>query len=139
MNGREEKTSPLRLAWDLAMPCRADLVYILKDSCFAVIAALLFPDMEQGPAIVAGAQRSNVQVLRGTDKLMDRLAEVAASKELQVYQSRSLGPRRLSRWATPPGATPTAPSSRPSGPTPLSPSPVHPSESHLTIRKGHRQ
>ena len=35
---------------------------------------------------------------------MDRLAEVAASKELQVYQSRSLGPPRLSRWATPPGA-----------------------------------
>ena len=60
MNGREEKTSPLRLAWDLAMPCRADLVYILKDSCFAVIAALLFRDMEQDPGIVAEARRSNV-------------------------------------------------------------------------------
>ena len=33
MNGREEKTSPLRLAWDLAMPCRADVVYTLRDFC----------------------------------------------------------------------------------------------------------
>ena len=139
MNGREEKTSRLRLAGDAAMAFRADLVYILKDSCCPVIAVVLIPDMEQGPAIVAAARRSYVQVLWGTDKLMDRLAEIAASKELQVYQSRSLRPRRLSRWATPPGATPTAPSSRPSGPTPLSPSPVHPSNPHLSILKGHRQ
>ena len=65
MNGREEKTSPLRLAWDATMACRADVVHILKDSCFVVIAAFLFPDMEQGPAIIAKARRSNVHVLWG--------------------------------------------------------------------------
>ena len=104
MNGREEKTSPLRLAWDLAMAFRADVVYILEDSCCPVIAALLFPDMEQGPAIVAGARRSNVQVLRGTDKLMDRLAEIAASKdrgpstsEPQAPGGVPVGPRRRER------------------------------------------
>ena len=79
MNGREEKTSRLRLAGDAAMACRAGVVYILRDSSCFVISVLLFPDMEQGPAIVAEARRSNVQVLWGTDKLMGRLAEVAAS------------------------------------------------------------
>ena len=54
-----EKHSPLRLAWDATMACRAGVVHILKDSCF-VVAALLFPDMEQDPAIDAGAHRSNV-------------------------------------------------------------------------------
>ena len=62
------------------MTFRADVVYILEDSCCSVIAVVLFSDMEQGPAIVAGARRSNVQVLRGTDSLMDQLAEVAAGK-----------------------------------------------------------
>ena len=38
------------------MACRAGVVHILKDSCFAVIAAFLLPDMEQDPAIVAKAQ-----------------------------------------------------------------------------------
>ena len=74
MNGREEKTSPLRLAWDLALPCRADVIYILRDFCCFEIAALLIRDMEQDPGIVDGAQRSNVQVLWGTDNLMDQLA-----------------------------------------------------------------
>ena len=71
----------MRLAWDATMACRADVVHILKDSCFVVIAALLFPDIEQGPAIVAEAMRGNVHVLWGTDRFMDRLAEVAASKD----------------------------------------------------------
>ena len=62
MNGREEKTSPLRLPWDLAMSFRAGVPYIPRDFCCPVIAAPLFPDMEQGPAIVAEAQRSNVQI-----------------------------------------------------------------------------
>ena len=56
MNGREEKTSPLRLAWDLAMACRADVVYILREFSCLVIAVVLFPDIEQGPTIVAEAQ-----------------------------------------------------------------------------------
>ena len=60
MNGREEKTSPLRLTWDPAMPFRSDVIYILKDFCCPVIAALLFRDMEQDTTIVAGARRSNV-------------------------------------------------------------------------------
>ena len=60
MNGREEKTSPLRLAWDLAMACRADVVYILREFSCLVIAVVLFPDIEQGPTIVAGAHRSSV-------------------------------------------------------------------------------
>ena len=36
-----------------------------------VIAVLLFPNMEPDPAIAAWARRSNVQVLWGTDSLMD--------------------------------------------------------------------
>ena len=42
------------------MACRAGVVHILKDSCFVVIAAFLFPDVEPDPAIVAKARRSNV-------------------------------------------------------------------------------
>ena len=80
MNGREEKPSPLRMARDLAMPFRADVVYILEDSCCFVIAAFLFPDMEPDPAIVPEAKRSNVHVLWGTDNLMNRLAAIAAKK-----------------------------------------------------------
>ena len=47
--------------------------------CF-VIAALLFPDMEPDPAIVAEAKRSDVHVLWNTDNLMNRLAAIAARK-----------------------------------------------------------
>ena len=53
---------------------------ILGDSRCPVIAVILFPDMEQGPAIVAEARRSNVHVLWGTDSLMNRLAAIAARK-----------------------------------------------------------
>ena len=53
---------------------------ILGDSRCPVIAVILFPDMEQGPAIVAEARRSNVHVLWGTDNLMNRLAAIAARK-----------------------------------------------------------
>ena len=47
------------------MACRADVVHILKDSCFVVIAAFLFPDVEPDPVIIAKARRSNVHVLWG--------------------------------------------------------------------------
>ena len=50
------------------------------DTCCFVIAALLFPDIEPDPAIVAEARRSNVHVLWGTDNLMNRLAAIAARK-----------------------------------------------------------
>ena len=42
------------------MACRAGVVYILRDLCCPVIAVVLFRDMEQTPAIVAAARRSNV-------------------------------------------------------------------------------
>ena len=103
MNGREEKTSPLRLTWEAAMPFRADVVYILREFSCLVIAALLFPDMEQDPAIVAGARRSNVQVLWATDKLMGRVAEIAAGKDCRLATLETSAPGRHSRWATPPG------------------------------------
>ena len=64
----------MRQTWDAAMHFRADAFYILRDSCFVVIAVLLFPDMEQDPAFVDGAQRSNLHVLWGMDNLMDRRA-----------------------------------------------------------------
>ena len=60
MNGREEKTSPLCQTRDAAMAFRTDVVYTLRDFCCFVIAAFLFPDMEQDPAIVAGGHRSSV-------------------------------------------------------------------------------
>ena len=69
-----EKHSPLCQTWDAAMAFRADVVDTLGDTCCPVIAVVLFPDMEQATAIVAGAQRSYVQVLWGTDRLMGRLA-----------------------------------------------------------------
>ena len=61
MNGPEEKHSPLCQTWDAAMPFRAGVPYIPRDFCCSVIAALMFPDMEQEPAIDAGTQRSNVR------------------------------------------------------------------------------
>ena len=79
-DGREEKPSPLRLTWDAAMSLREDIIDVLGDTCCFVIAALLFPDMEPDPAIVAEARRSNVHVLWGTDNLMNRLAAIAARK-----------------------------------------------------------
>ena len=85
---RLEKPSPLRLTWEaatfsrwakrgLSPPRRPD---IPGDPCCFVTAALLFPDMEPGPAIDAQAKRSNFHVLWDTDKLTGRLAEVAAGK-----------------------------------------------------------
>ena len=62
------------------MSLREDIVDVLGDTCCFVIAALLFPDMEPDPAIVAEARRSNVHVLWGTDNLMNRLAAIAARK-----------------------------------------------------------
>ena len=49
MNRREDKPSPLCQTWDAAMACRAGVVYIPRDFCCPVIAALLFPDMEPPP------------------------------------------------------------------------------------------
>ena len=62
------------------MSLREDIVDTLGDTCCFVIAALLFPDMEPDPAIVAEAKRSNVHVIWGTDNLMNRLAAIAARK-----------------------------------------------------------
>ena len=61
----------------LSPPRRPD---IPGDPCCFVTAALLFPDMEPGPAIDAQAKRSNFHVLWDTDKLTGRIAEVAAGK-----------------------------------------------------------
>ena len=69
------------------MACRAGVAYILKDSCFVGIAAFLFTDVEPDPAIVAKARRSNVHVLWGQTSWMDRLAEVAASKDCRPSTS----------------------------------------------------
>ena len=57
------------------------------DSCFRVIAMFLFPDMEPDPAIDAQAKPSNFHFLWGTDKLTDRLAEIAASKDFRASTS----------------------------------------------------
>ena len=78
--GLQEKPSPLCVTWDAAMSLREDIIDVLGDTCCFVIAALLFPDMEPDPAIVAEAKRSNVHVLWGTDNLMNRLATIAARK-----------------------------------------------------------
>ena len=78
--GPDEKPSPLCVTWDAAMSLREDIIDVLGDTCCFVIAALLFPDMEPDPAIVAEAKRSNVHVLWGTDNLMNRLAAIAARK-----------------------------------------------------------
>ena len=78
--GPQEKPSPLCVTWDAAMSLREDIIDVLGDTCCFVIAALLFPDMEPDPAIVAEAKRSNVHVLWGTDNLMNRLAAIAARK-----------------------------------------------------------
>ena len=79
-DGPEEKPSPLCVTWDAAMSLREDIIDVLGDTCCFVIAALLFPDMEPDPAIVAEAKRSNVHPIWGTDNLMNRLAAIAARK-----------------------------------------------------------
>ena len=69
------------LTWDTAMCLRENIVEILGDSCCFVIAAPLFPDTDPNPAIAAEVRQSNVHLPGGTDKLMDRLAATAASKD----------------------------------------------------------
>ena len=76
-----ENPSPLCQTWDAATAFRAGVVYSLRHFCCPVIAALLFPDMDQYPAVAAAARRSNVQVIWGTDSLMDQLSEVATGKD----------------------------------------------------------
>ena len=66
---------------------------------------------------------------------------------LQSPNIGAIGPRRRSRWATPPGAGPAISNDRqaqpplprhpdPGGPTPQRRSPIDPSNSHRTILKG---
>ena len=80
LDGGLEKPSPLCVTWDAAMSLREDIIDVLGDTCCFVIAALLFPDMEPDPAIVAEARRGNVHPIWGTDNLMNRLAAIAARK-----------------------------------------------------------
>ena len=91
-DGREEKPSPLCVTWDAAMSLREDIIDVLGDTCCFVIAALLFPDMEPDPAIVAEARRSNVHVLWGTDNLMNRLAAIRRQEGLLPAQRRGYPP-----------------------------------------------
>ena len=62
------------------MSLREDIIDVLGDTCCFVIAALLFPDMEPDPAIIAEAKRSNIHPIWGTDNLMNRLAEFTAKQ-----------------------------------------------------------
>ena len=117
------------MTWDAAMSLREDIIDVLGDTCCFVIAALLFPDMEPDPAIVAEAKRSNVHVLWGTDNLMNRLAAIAARKAYYppnaddirrevaavtdgqiAYAGEAPGasrkPRRFPSWKSRPAASP---------------------------------
>ena len=135
MNGREEKTSPLRLAWDLAMACRADVVYILREFSCLVIAVVLFPDIEQGPTIVAEARRSNVHVLWGTHRPMDRLAEAlpARTPEPQYRSHRPPAAFPLGHAAGG-GISHSRRPARPPRPSPQPPQPRHPYPGHQRPR-----
>ena len=84
------------------MSLREDIIDVMGDTCCFVIAALLFPDMEPDPAIVAEARRNNVHVLWGTDNLMNRLAAIAARKA--YYPPNADDIRRRCPTGTPPGA-----------------------------------
>ena len=86
------------------MAFRAGVVHILKDSCFAVIAAFLLPDVEPDPAIIAKARRSNVHtpMSHGQPDGPTRLGR--CQQGLQALNIGATGPRRRSLWATPPGA-----------------------------------
>ena len=80
-NGPQKKECPLRKAWDATMSLHDELVDVLDHEAF-FIAVLVFPDMEPDQAITAKAERSNVNVLWGTDGLMDRLEQIAAAREV---------------------------------------------------------
>ena len=117
MNRREDKPSPLCLARDAAMACRAGVVYILKDSCFAEIAAFLFPDVEPDPAIIAKARLSNVHtpMSHGQPDGPTRLGR--CQQALQALNIGATGFRRRFLWATPPGAGFAMPNHRQAGRT----------------------
>ena len=118
------------------MACRADVVHILKDSCFVVIAAFLFPDVEPDPAIIAKARRSNVHtpMSHGQPDGPTRLGRY--QQGLQALNIGALapggfpvGPRRrglvspcltTGKPDAPPALPPMAPAS---GPKPQRPSP----------------
>ena len=67
----------MRRTWDAAMSLREDIAEPSGRRCCFIIAALLFPDMEPDPAIVAEPKRSNVHVSWGMDNLMVRLSATA--------------------------------------------------------------
>ena len=92
MGAPGRSTHRLCLAWDAAMPFRADVVYILRDFCCVIIAAFLFPDVEPDPAIVAEARRFNVHLPCGSDKLMDRFKEIASGEETRTPISEPQAP-----------------------------------------------
>ena len=87
MNGREEKTSPLRLAWDATMACRADVVPYPER--FLLRRHRRVPVSRHGAG--SGHHRKGQAQQRprplGPDQLMDRLAEVAASKDCRPSTS----------------------------------------------------
>ena len=99
------------------MAFRAGVVHILKDFCFAVIAAFLLPDIEPDPAIIAKARRSNVHtpMSHGQPDGPTRLGR--CQQGLQALNIGATGPRRRFLWATPPGAGFAMPNHRQAGPT----------------------
>ena len=86
------------------MAFRAGVVHILKDFCFAVIAAFLLPDIEPDPAIIAKARRSNVHTPMIHGQPDGPTGGDRCQQGLQALNIGATGPRRRSLWATPPGA-----------------------------------
>ena len=101
MNGRLDKPSPLRLTWDAAMSLRESIPISWETPAAPLSPLCRFPTWSR-PGRCRRGQQSNVHLRWGTDRPMDRLAESLPARTA-VPQYRSLGPRRRSRWATPPG------------------------------------
>ena len=76
-NGREKKSSPLRRTWDATMSLKDNLSETLEQELF-FIAVLIFPDMELDAAIAEMGERSHAPILWGTDRLVERLVDIAA-------------------------------------------------------------
>ena len=82
-NGLEwQKTpSPLDQTWEAAISVHDVLEKRLNVNAF-VVAVLILTDMDGDPAIDQVTANGKVRVLRGTDDLVDRLAEIARTRTI---------------------------------------------------------
>ena len=81
--GRYRKASPAAQAWAAAMSIPEAIKERFHRGIY-IVAVLAMPDMERDQAIVDAAARNHVNLLFGTDRWVERLAELAGPHHIIV-------------------------------------------------------